>query len=100
MDITTLIWMILMFVAGAAVGALLVYKSEEKNFNAMLNQCAELREAEKKLCEEREEYRRTREMFSIIDDIPEYLKDKYDIPTEETSEKFDEGDEDYMEVYV
>lgn len=100
MDIITLLWMFLMFVAGLAVGALLVYKLEEKSFATMMKQCEELRQSEKRLCEEREEYRRTRELFSIIDDVPDYLKDKYDIPETDSNETFADDDEDYTEVYV
>lgn len=88
---------IMTFLAGAAVGALAIYKWEEYTLTTMFKQTAELEKAQRELNEEREEYRRTRAMFQAIDDVPEYLRDKYDIsnPVESSVEI----DEDYDVIY-
>lgn len=86
-----------MFVSGFVFGALTVYKIEEHNFNAMTAQCESLSIEEDRLRREREEYYKTCEMVDVIDDLPEYLRDKYDISEKDT---FTDGDEDLTEIYV
>lgn len=88
---------IIALVVGMAVGAIIVYKYEERTIKGMLKQCAMLAEEGHKLQLERDDYERTRTMIDTIDDLPEYLRGKYDI-----SEKqgFTESDEDLTEIYV
>lgn len=88
---------IMTFLAGTAVGAFAIYKWEENTLTMMLNQAAEFEKAQRELNEEREEYRRTRAMLQAIDNLPEYLRDKYDIsnPVEASIEI----DEDYDAIY-
>lgn len=88
---------ILLFAAGFALGTIVVYKCEERTFNSMKEQCENLAEEERRLRREREDYNNTRSMFDTIDDLPEYLRDKYVV-----SEKpeFTDSDEDIEEMYV
>jgi hypothetical protein len=85
------------FVSGFVLGALVVYKIEEHNFKAMKAQCESLVIEESRLRQEREEYYKTREMVDTIDDLPEYLRDKYYIPEKQT---FTDSDEDISEIYI
>ena len=91
--------LILVFVAGITVGALVVYKMEERAFTTMINQGIELEKATKEAREECEEYRKTRAMMSIIDDVPDYLVDKYDISIGAPVSQTVEIDEDYEAIY-
>lgn len=88
---------IFLFVAGLCLGALVIYKVESDTFNSMRRQCENLAEEERRLRHEREEFNNTRDMIDTIDDIPEYLRDKYITPDEHT---FTADDEDITEMYL
>lgn len=92
--------LVLMFVAGVAVGGLIVFKLEENAFDTMHNQTVELEKATREAREEREEYRKTRAMLSIIDNVPEYLRDKYNITTESSDNQPSAVDEDDIKIYI
>lgn len=85
------------FVSGAVLGAFLVYEIEEHNFRAMTSQRESLAIEEERLRRERNEYYETRDMVDVIDDLPEYLRDKYDISE---NDSFTENDEDLPEIYT
>jgi hypothetical protein len=89
------VMLLLTFIIGGSIGAFIVYKCEERTLRTMLDQCAQLEETNKKLVNEREEYRKTRDMFAVIDDVPEYLRGKYSIPGSANSEL----EEVYTEIY-
>lgn len=90
------LWFIGVCLFGGCLGALIIYKIEEDNFKAMTAQCEKLSIEEEKLRSERETYK-TCVILDTIDDVPEYLRDKYDI-----SEKvgFTDDDEDLSAVYT
>ena len=90
---------IFVFIAGVALGALIIYKMEEKTFTTMLNQGVELEQALREAREERDEYQKTRALLSIIDDVPEYLRDKYDVSVSAPMSQTVEVDEDYDAMY-
>lgn len=93
----SILYSILLFIAGAALGALIIYKIEKGSFNAMTAQCEKLALEEEKLRREREDCNRTRAMIDTIDDIPEYLREKYDIHSNDAP---GELEEDYPAIYV
>ena len=90
------LWTICAILFGGCIGALIVYKIEEDNFKAMTAQCESLSIEEEKLRKEREVFNEQR-LFDTIDDLPEYLKDKYYISDKQT---FTESDEDITEMYI
>jgi hypothetical protein len=90
---------IFVFIAGSVFGALIIYKMEEKTFTTMLNQGVELEQAIRETREEREEYRKTRAILSVIDDVPDYLMDKYDVSVSAPTSQSVEVDEDYDAMY-
>lgn len=90
-------WSIGLFVVGACIGGLIIYRLEEKEFKSMRSQCESLAIEEERLRQEREEYYKTREIVDTIDDLPEYLRDKYYISEKET---FTDSDEDFAAMYV
>lgn len=85
------------FLLGVCVGGIIVYKIEELNFRAMTSQRESLAIEEERLRRERNEYYETRDMVDVIDDLPEYLRDKYDISE---NDSFTENDEDLPEIYT
>lgn len=92
---------ILAFIAGCIVGGVIVgvviYKYEEYTLTTMLKQCAALAEEENKLRREREDYVKTRSMIDTIDDVPEYLRDKYHVPEQDSEE---ESVDDENPIYI
>ena len=86
-----IVWLTLAFAGGVAVGALIIYKREEDTLTTMMNQAVSLTEAEKELRAERDELKRTREIVDTIDNVPEYLRDKY--YTNCTTDSEDDEDE-------
>lgn len=99
MSMTILGCIIFAFVAGTVLGGLIVYKYEEYTLTTMFKQCAELSKAERELREEQEECRKTRAMLTIIDDVPEYFRDNYDISEGAPNNQYREVDEDYDAIY-
>ena len=92
-----ILFSIFMFVAGFVCGALVIYGVEKRAFKLIQEQYEELAEEKRRLRDEREEYTSTRSMFDIIDDLPDYLRDKYTVPT---NTNFTYNDEDITEIYV
>lgn len=89
-------WSIGLFLLGVCVGGFIIYKIEEKEFKAMTEQCEALVIEEQRLRQEREEFN-DHKMMETIDDVPEYLRDKYYISEKQD---FTDSDEDLEEVYV
>lgn len=90
-------WSIGLFLIGICIGGLIIYRLEEKEFKSMRAQCKSLAIEEERLRQEREEYYKTCEMVDTIDDLPEYLRDKYYASEKET---FTDSDEDISEIYI
>ena len=90
-------WSIGILLMGVCVGGLIIYKIEENDFKAMKNQCESLAIEEGRLRREREEHYNTRDMIDVIDDVPEYLRARYDISDKQTSTDVDEN---VTDVYV
>lgn len=88
---------LIVFLFGVCVGGIIVYKIEKHNFSAMTSQRESLAIEEERLRRERNEYYETRDMVDVIDDLPEYLLDKYDISE---NDSFTENDEDLPEIYT
>ena len=99
-----IVWLALAFAGGVAVGALIIYKKEEDVLTGLIKQTADLALAERETRREREEILKTREMIDVIDNVPEYLRDKYYTNTteEEDEEETNNGenpDED-IQIYM
>ena len=82
-------WTLGMFLFGACIGGLIVYKIEEHEFEVVAIE-------EEKLRLEQEAFN-DRIMLESIDNVPEYLRGKYDI---QKKTRFTESDEDLPEIYV
>ena len=93
----TILAFIIGFIVGGVIVGVAIYKYEEYTLTTMLKQCAALAEEENKLRREREDYVKTRSMLDTIDDIPEYLRDKYHVPEQDSKEELTD---DAEPVYI